>query len=95
MATLEPSWRFTAVDPSEPMLGAATQQLKANKLLGRTDMHLGQVDYLPADESYDAGTLIGVLHHLDGDDAKRQLLRFIRAHLKPGAPLIVAGIQYA
>lgn len=95
MATLEPSWRFTAVDPSEPMLEAATQQLKANKLLERTDMHLGQVDDLPADESYDAGTLIGVLHHLDGDDAKRQLLRSIRAHLKPGAPLIVAGNQYA
>lgn len=95
MATLEPSWRFTAIDPSEPMLEAATQQLKANKLLERTDMHLGQVDDLPADESYDAGTLIGVLHHLDGDDAKRQLLRSIRAHLKPGAPLIVAGNQYA
>ena len=95
LATLEPSWRFTAVDPSKPMLEAAMQQLKANKLLERTDMHLGQVDDLPADESYDAGTLIGVLHHLDGDDAKRQLLRSIRAHLKPGAPLIVAGNQYA
>ncbi|MHC5197931.1 SAM-dependent methyltransferase, partial [Pseudomonas frederiksbergensis] len=38
---------------------------------------------------------IGVLHHLDGDETKRQILRSIRAHLKPGAPLIVAGNQYA
>lgn len=95
MARLEPSWRFTAVDPSEPMLEAATQQLEANNLLDRTDVHLGQVDDLPADAPYDAATLIGVLHHLAGDDAKRQLLRSIRTHLKPGAPLIVAGNQYA
>jgi len=95
MAALEPGWRFTAVDPSEPMLEAAMQQLEANNLLERTDVHLGQVDDLPADASYDAATLIGVLHHLAGDDAKRQLLRSIRTHLMPGAPLIVAGNQYA
>ena len=95
MAKLEPSWRFTAVDPSEPMLEAAKQQLEANDLLERTAMHLGQVEDLAADESYDAATLIGVLHHLDGDETKRQILRSIRAHIKPGAPLIVAGNQYA
>ena len=95
MATLVPSWRFTAVDPSEPMLEAAKQQLEANNLRERTDMHLGHVEDLAADQSYDAATLIGVLHHLDGNDAKRQILRSIQAHLKPGAPLIVAGNQYA
>lgn len=95
MARLEPGWRFTAVDPSEPMLDAAKQQLETNNLLERTDIHLGHVEELPADQLYDAATLIGVLHHLDGDDAKQQILRSIRAHLKPGAPLIVAGNQYA
>lgn len=95
MAGLEPGWRFTAVDPSGPMLEAAKQQLAANNLLERTDLHLGHVEDLAADESYDAATLIGVLHHLDGDDAKGQILRSIQARLKPGAPLIVAGNQYA
>jgi tRNA (cmo5U34)-methyltransferase len=95
MAKLEPDWRFTAVDPSEPMLEAAKQQLETNNLLERTAMHLGYVEDLAADESYDAATLIGVLHHLEGDDAKRQILRSVRAHLKPGAPLIVAGNHYA
>jgi tRNA (cmo5U34)-methyltransferase len=95
MARLEPGWRFTAVDPSEPMLDAAKQQLETNNLLERTDIHLGHVEELAADQSYDAATLIGVLHHLDGDDAKQQILRSIRAYLKPGAPLIVAGNQYA
>ncbi|KGU82188.1 methyltransferase [Pseudomonas mediterranea] len=95
MAALEPGWRFTAVDPSAPMLEAARQQLEANGLLERTCLHLGQVEDLAANESYDAATLIGVFHHLDGDEAKRQIFRSIRAHLKPGAPLIVAGNQYA
>ena len=95
MAALEPGWRFTAVDPSAPMLEAARQQLEANGLLERTRLHLGQVQDLAADESYDAATLIGVFHHLDGDEAKWQIFRSIRAHLKPGAPLVVAGNQYA
>ncbi|MCF5705059.1 class I SAM-dependent methyltransferase [Pseudomonas syringae] len=95
MGALEPDWTFTAVDPSAPMLEAATQQLQANDLLPRTQVHLGQVEDLPADESFDAATLIGVLHHLPGDAAKQQILRAVQARLKPGAPLIVAGNHYA
>ena len=95
MARLEPGWRFTAVDPSEPMLEAARQQLQANALLDRVDLHLGRVEDLPADQPYDAATLIGVLHHLPGDAAKQQILRAIQLRLKPGAPLVVAGNQYA
>ena len=72
MAMLEPTWRFTAVDPSEPMLEVAAQHLGANNLLERTSLHLGHVEDLTADESYDAATLIGVLHHLDGEVAKRK-----------------------
>jgi tRNA (cmo5U34)-methyltransferase len=64
-------------------------------LLDRTTLHLGQLEDLPADASYDAATLSGVLHHLDGDEAKGQILRSIRARLKPGAPLIVAGNHHA
>jgi tRNA (cmo5U34)-methyltransferase len=95
MGKLEPGWRFTAVDPSAPMVEAATEHLEAHDLLGRTEIHLGYVDDLPAEESCDAATLIGVLHHLEGDGAKADVLRSVRARLKPGAPLIVAGNHYA
>lgn len=95
MGALEPGWTFTAVDPSAPMLEAATQQLQANDLLHRTQVHLGQVEDLSADAPFDAATLIGVLHHLPGDAAKQQILRAVQARLKPGAPLIVAGNHYA
>lgn len=95
MASLEPDWHFTAVDPSAPMLDAATQQLQAHDLQHRTTVQLGLVDDLLADQLFDAATLIGVLHHLNGDEPKLAILRSIQARLKPGAPLIVAGNHYA
>ncbi len=95
MSALEPQWRFIAVDPSAPMLETATEQLQAHDLLHRTQVHLGHVEDLPADAQFDAATLIGVLHHLNGDEPKRQILQSIQARLKPCAPLIVAGNHYA
>ncbi|MDD1002675.1 class I SAM-dependent methyltransferase [Pseudomonas sp. TNT2022 ID642] len=95
MAALEPQWRFIAVDPSVPMLETAKEQLRAHDLLHRTQVHIGHVEDLPADAPFDAATLIGVLHHLNGDEPKRQILQSIQARLKPGAPLIVAGNHYA
>ncbi|WP_043832711.1 class I SAM-dependent methyltransferase [Muricoccus aerilatus] len=92
---LEPNWRFTAVDPSAPMMDIALANLEQKGLVARTDIHLGYVDGLPPDQLFDAATLIGVLHHQPGGEAKRQLLRSIASRLKPGAPLILAGNRYA
>lgn len=95
MAALEPSWRFTAVDPSAAMLDTAREQLQAHGLLDRVEVVQGTVDDLPAAQGYDAATLIGVLHHVPGDDPKRALLLSIQMRLKPCAPLIVAGNHHA
>jgi len=94
---LEPAWRFTAVDPSRPMMDIATTQLEAHGLAGRTETHLGYVDDLSDARCFDAATLIGVLHHLPGNAAKRHILHAIAVRLKPGAPLILAGnrLSYA
>ncbi len=94
-AALEPSWRFTAVDPSPPMLDTAREHLHTNDLLARTELLLGTVDDLPPGSTFDAATLIGVLHHVPEDEPKRQLLRAIHARLEPGAPLIVAANHHA
>ena len=92
---LEPGWRFTAVDPSRPMLDIAIAQLTRNGLAERTEVHAGYVDDLPAGQRFDAATLIGVLHHLSGTEAKRRILRSIATRLGPGAPLILAGNRLA
>ncbi len=87
---LEPGWQFTAVDPSQSMLDLAVSKLQEQGLASRTQVHLGYVDELSPDELYDAATLIGVLHHLPGDEAKGAILRSIVARLKLEAPLILA-----
>jgi tRNA (cmo5U34)-methyltransferase len=35
--------------------------------------------------------MIGVLHHLPGEPAKREIMEQLATRLKPGAPLILAG----
>lgn len=92
---LEPDWRFVAVDPSQPMLDLALARVREAGLLARTEPVLGVVADLPAEPRFDAATLIGVLHHLPGDEAKRGILRDIAERLKPGAPLVLAGNRYA
>lgn len=90
-APLEPRWRFTAIDPSRPMLDLTVGRLTELSLLDRTEVVHGTVDDLPAVERFDAATLIGVLHHLPGDEAKRAILRAIAERLRPGAPFVLAG----
>ena len=94
-SALEPRWRFTAVDPSQPMMALSVARLEETGLIDRTEWHLATVDALPAEARFDAATLIGVLHHLPGEEAKRAILRALALRLKPGAPLILAGNRYA
>ncbi|MGU7772879.1 methyltransferase [Burkholderia sp. MR1-5-21] len=90
-AALEPGWRFTAVDPSAPMLALARAGIEAAGFGARTRFVEDGIDALPDTAAFDGATLIGVLHHLPGDAAKAALLRAIAQRLKPGAPLVVAG----
>lgn len=92
---LEPNWRFTAVDPSEPMLDVARTHIANAGMAGRAELVQGSVHDLPTGPLFDAATLIGVLHHLPGDAAKQDILQAIARRLKPGAPLILAGNHYA
>lgn len=93
--TLEPAWHFTAVDPSRPMLDIALRRVSQAGMAKRTTAYLGSVEDLPPELMFDAATLVGVLHHLPGDDAKRSILKAIASRLKPGAPFIVAGNRHA
>lgn len=92
---LEPDWHFTAVDPAPPMIEIAKTRLEAAGLLDRTTLHLGYVEDLADDPAFDAATLIGVLHHLPGDEAKKAILAAIAARLRPGGAFVLAGNHYA
>jgi tRNA (cmo5U34)-methyltransferase len=90
-ARLEPDWSFVAVDPSPPMLELARAALVENGLEGRVDTILGNLADIPAGPSFNAAIMIGVLHHLPGEPAKREIMEQLATRLKPGAPLILAG----
>ena len=90
-ARLEPGWSFLAVDPSEPMLALARASVEDAGFSERTEFRQAQVGDLSREETFDAATLIGVLHHLPGEEAKRGILGDLSARLKPGAPFILAG----
>lgn len=92
---LEPGWGFVAVDPSPPMLRQALDAAGAAGLGDRVEAVPGLIEDLAPGRTFDAATLIGVLHHLPGDDAKLGLLRALAARLPPGAPLVLAGNHYA
>lgn len=89
--TYRPNWRFVAVDPSPPMMDLAIQRVTEAGLQKRTEFHLGYVHDLPSGPSFDAATLIGVLHHLPGRKAKEELLGEIASRLAPEAPFVLAG----
>jgi tRNA (cmo5U34)-methyltransferase len=95
MGPLEPGWRFTAVDPSPAMIAPAAAGVAAAGLADRVTWVTGYIDGLPQDATFDAATLIGVLHHLPEDAAKKSILKSIATRLKPGAPFILACNHYA
>jgi tRNA (cmo5U34)-methyltransferase len=90
-ARLAPRWRYTAVDPSGPMLDLARANVASAGLTDRVRFHQGRIEDLAASERYEAATLVGVLHHLPGEAAKQAILSALAARLAPGAPLILAG----
>lgn len=84
-----PGWRFTGVDPSDAMLAVARQRLETEGLLARTHLHMGELHTLPDGALFDGAQMMGVLHHVEGDEARLALLRELARRLKPGAPLVV------
>jgi tRNA (cmo5U34)-methyltransferase len=84
-----PGWRFTGVEPSEAMLAVARRRLEEEGLLSRTHLHVGELSTLPAGPPFDGAQLMGVLHHVEGEEARLELLREVTRRLKPGAPLVL------
>lgn len=84
-----PGWRFTGVDPSDAMLAVAHKRLESEGLLARTQLHVGELHTLPEGPLFDGAQMMGVLHHVEGEEARLSLLRELTRRLKPGAPLII------
>lgn len=85
-----PGWHFTGVDPSAGMLDIARDRINH---MDRIKLVEGYVSDLPNKPTFDAATLILVMHFLSDDEnapggGKAGVLSQIAQRLKPGAPLI-------
>lgn len=86
LATAQPGWRFTGVDPSPAMLDLARQALAP--FAERVQLVTGIIDQVPAGP-FDGATCLLTLHFLDRGERLRAL-REIHRRLRPGARLVVA-----
>lgn len=87
LATAQPGWRFTGVDPAGKMLELARVVL-GDAINPRVGLIEGGVEAAPLGP-FDGATLILVLGLIPDDGAKLKTLQEIRRRLKPGAAFVL------
>ncbi len=91
-AESNPTWSFTAADPSEPMLKEARDKVQGRFGTDRVTYVVGGAADIRAENLYDAASCLLVLHFIESDAAKLELLQEIRLRMKPGAPFVIASM---
>ncbi|MFZ4453541.1 class I SAM-dependent methyltransferase [Salibacterium aidingense] len=87
-----PPWTFTGVDPSEDMLKTAEEKTRQLDIENRVRLLQGTVDDVPLQNPpFDAASCILVLHFIQDEQEKQNLLTSIRCRLKPEAPFVLVS----
>jgi tRNA (cmo5U34)-methyltransferase len=89
----QPGWRFTAVDPAPQMIEATIASARALRAASRLEPFVGTTDLLPKNRTFDAATVVNVLHFLPDDGSKKSLLQSVVDRLRPDAPLILFDLH--
>jgi tRNA (cmo5U34)-methyltransferase len=92
LAATFPGWRFTAVDPSVPMLDVLRHKADEQGILGRCVLHAGYLDSLPTGDDFDAATSFLVSHFITDRDERAGFFREIADRLGPDGVLINADL---
>ncbi|MDR3400565.1 MAG: class I SAM-dependent methyltransferase [Pandoraea sp.] len=92
LAERHPGWRFTAVEPSGPMLDVFRRKAEAHGITGRCVFHQGYLDSLPDSAPFDAATSILVSQCVTDPVARRGFFRGIAERLRPGGYLASADL---
>jgi tRNA (cmo5U34)-methyltransferase len=87
-----PRWRFTAVEPSAPMLEVCRRRAQEHGIASRCTFHRGYLDSLPPSELFDAGTSLLVSQFILEQEARSEFFRAIANRLRPGAYLASADL---
>lgn len=87
LASQNPDWRFTAVEPSAAMLEICRQRAQREGFASRCEFHLGYLESLPAATAHDAATCFLVSQFILEAQARSAFFAEIAARLKPGGLL--------
>lgn len=87
-----PEWRFTAVEPSAPMLDVCRRRTEECGIASRCVFHEGYLDSLPASDAFDAATSLLVSHFILAAEARTNFFRQIAERLRPGGYLASADL---
>ena len=82
-------WKITGIDPSPDMIRQATETFQNHE---RVTLIEGLLSDLSLDKKYGAATLLLVLHFLEDNGAKLNLLKEVSKRLHPGAPFVMLDI---
>ncbi len=87
-----PGWRFTAVEPSAPMLEVFQSRMEAQGLASRCELHCGYVESLQPGARFDAATSILVSQFILERQERAEFFRGIADRLLPEGVLITADL---
>jgi tRNA (cmo5U34)-methyltransferase len=87
LALTHPGWRFTAVEPSGPMLEVCRQRATQEGFASRCTFHEGYLDSLPEADLHDAATCFLVSQFILDASERTAFFRGIANRLKPGGLL--------
>ncbi len=87
LALKNPRWRFTAVEPSGPMLDICRQRAEKEQVASRCIFHEGYLESLSTIELHDAATCFLVSQFILEQDERSTFFREIANKLKPGGLL--------
>lgn len=83
-----PQWKFTAVDPSGPMLQVCRRRIEEAGLASRCSFHEGFLDTLPEGDPFDAATSLLVSQFILSREARSGFFSEVARRLRPGGLLI-------
>lgn len=89
LADFDPTWTFTAVEPSAPMVEVARERIDAAGLTERVTFHVGTIDTLEDQGPFDAATAILMMQFVPVEE-KPAVFKDISTRLKSEAPLVMA-----
>ncbi len=92
LARRHPGWRFTAVEPSAPMLDVCRRKAEAEGVAPRCAFHAGYLDSLPPGEAFDAATALLVSQFIPDRAARSGFFRAIGDRLRPGGWLVSSDL---